>query len=497
MAETVPATWLLGGLCLLPEDAGHRPNRRTVEIRSGRIVALYLPESAPTPAPGDTVFDAQRHLISPGLVNAHTHSPDNLIRSSAPDLPLELWSLHSAAGREARTEREITVAALLGAVEMLRTGTTTVLDHIRLSPYPDAVGLNAVASAYQAAGMRAIIAPVVADKPVVETLPFEPADLQPGPVSGYGRGPMMPAAEQIALVDAFIDHWHGVDGRILGAIGPSGPQRCSGALLEGAAELSERRSVLLHTHLLETRAQRAMGFKLYGRGMVKALAERRILSRRANLVHAIWLEPGDIEIIADAGAAIVHNPVSNARLGSGFCRLPAIMSRGVRVALGTDSACCNDSNNLLETVKWAALVHNSLTSDPEHWIGPERALALATRSGADALGLSAVTGAIEPGLSADLTLFRLDAPSFVPLIDPVRQLVMAESGAAVDMVMVAGELVFRDGKCVRVDEDALWAEAHELAQRRLAGNRSVYAAAAELSDPIRRMYRRLDQEERP
>jgi 5-methylthioadenosine/S-adenosylhomocysteine deaminase len=142
-------------------------------------------------------------------------------------------------------------------------------------------------------------------------------------------------------------------------------------------------------------------------------------------------------------------------------------------------------------------VHNSLTSDPEHWIGPERALALATRSGADALGLSAVTGAIEPGLSADLTLFRLDAPSFVPLIDPVRQLVMAESGAAVDMVMVAGELVFRDGKCVRVDEDALWAEAHELAQRRLAGNRSVYAAAAELSDPIRRMYRRLDQEERP
>jgi cytosine/adenosine deaminase-related metal-dependent hydrolase len=496
MRQTEHATWLSGGLCLLPAGAGHRPERCTVEIRSGRIVALHAPDGAPVPAQGDTVIDARRHLVSPGLINAHTHSPDNLIRGSAPELPLELWSLHSAAGREARTEREITVAALLGAVEMLRTGTTTVLDHIRFSPYPDPAGLDAVASAYQAAGMRAIIAPVVADKPVVETLPLDPADLPPETVGSYGRGPQMPAAEQLALVEAFITRWHGVEGRILGAVGPSGPQRCSGALLEGAAELSERRDVLLHTHVLETRAQRAMGFRLYGRGMIRALAERKVLSRRVNLVHAIWLEPGDIDIVADAGAAVVHNPVSNARLGSGFCRLPEMLSRGVRVALGTDSACCNDSNNLLETAKWAALVHNSLTPDTEDWVGPERALALATRGGADALGLGSVTGAIGLGLSADLALIRLDAPSFAPLIDPVRQLVQAENGAAVDMVLVNGEVVLRDGHCVRVDEKALWAEAHELAERRLAANRGVYAAAAELAGPIERMYRRLDREER-
>src|SRR6185503_3585629 len=118
---------------------------------------------------------------------------------------------HSAAGREARSEREIAVSALLGAVEMLRTGTTTVLDHIRFSPHPDPAGLDAVAQAYLDAGIRAIIAPVVADKPVVETLPFEPGDLPPASAGGYGRGPLMPALEQVALVDTFISRWDGVE----------------------------------------------------------------------------------------------------------------------------------------------------------------------------------------------------------------------------------------------------------------------------------------------
>jgi cytosine/adenosine deaminase-related metal-dependent hydrolase len=228
--------------------------------------------------------------------------------------------------------------------------------------------------------------------------------------------------------------------------------------------------------------------------MLRHLAERGFLSRRANLVHAIWLEPEDLDLIAANEAAVVHNPVSNARLGSGLCRLPEMIARGVRVALGTDSACCNDSNNLLDTMKWAALVHNNTTSIFADWVGPERAFTLATRGGADALGLGAVTGAIAVGLAADLTLLRLNSPGFAPLIDPVRQLVQAENGAAVDTVLVAGEVVLRDGRATRIDEHALWAEAGELAARRLSINKGVYAAAAELSEPIRRMYRRIDQE---
>lgn len=484
--------WITNGLCLVPSGAGHEAVRRTIEIRDGRIAALHAHDHRPPP--GEEAIDACRLLVVPGFVNAHTHSPDNLIRGSAPDLPLELWSLHSAAGREERSDREIEVSALLGAIEMLRTGTTTVLDHIRLSPHPTIEGLEAVARAYRSIGIRAIIAPIVADRPVVQTLPLDPADIPPARGGSYGRAPLMPWRDQLAIAEEMIRRWQSEDGgRIHGAIGPSGPQRCSDALMAGAAELSERLDVILHSHVLETRAQRAMGFRLWGRGMVRSLAERGILTRRTNLVHAIWLEDGDVDLIADSGAAVVHNPVSNARLGSGSCRLPEMLARRVRVALGTDSACCNDSNNLLETAKWAALAHGSTTPAFEDWVGPGRALALATRTGAEAIGLGAVTGAISPGLAADLSMFRLDSPGFVPLIDPVRQLVLAENGTSVDTVLVAGEPLFRNGRCTRVDERALWEEAGELAIRRLEANREIYGAAAELAGPVERMIRRLQE----
>lgn len=484
-------TWIKGGLCLLPAGGGHRAAHVDIEISAGRIAALHEPGAAPAPAPGDGVIEASSFLVAPGFVNAHTHSPDNLIRGSAPNLPLELWSLHSAAGREGRTPREVYLAALLGCIELMTTGTATVLDHIRFSPAPDPECLDAVAQAYRDSGLRAVIAPVVADRAVVETMPLDPADLPPPDAQGYGRTAAMPGPEQVRLVEAFIARWHGHQGRIHGAIGPSGPQRCSDALLELAGDVSARRDVPLHMHVLETKAQREMGLRLYGAGMIAHLDRQGLLTRRTQLVHLLWTEPGDLEIVARTGAAVIHNPVSNAKLGSGVCRLPALLRLGIPVGLGTDSACCNDSNNLLETAKWTALLHNLQSPEPADWIGPETALALATRRGAAALGLGQVTGAIAPGLAADLTLFRLHSPAFVPLCDPVRQLVQCETGAAVDTVLVAGQPVLEAGRCARIDRDAVWAEAQDLAARRRRDNAGVYASAATLAAPVERMYRKL------
>jgi cytosine/adenosine deaminase-related metal-dependent hydrolase len=246
-------------------------------------------------------------------------------------------------------------------------------------------------------------------------------------------------------------------------------------------------------HLLETRAQREMGFRLYGTGTLAHLQRLGVLSPRANLVHALWLEDGDLDLIAAADAAIVHNPVSNARLGSGIFALTRALEHGIRVAVGTDSACCNDSNNLLETVKWATLLHNLGNPDPETWVSPARALRLATSGGADALGLGAVSGRIAPGMAADLVLLRLDAPAFVPLLDPVRQLVQSENGASVDTVLVGGQIVLQHGRCTTMNETEIWAEARDLAARRLRDNREIYAAAAALDPPVRRMIARLSR----
>jgi cytosine/adenosine deaminase-related metal-dependent hydrolase len=489
----MPSLWLKDALCLLAEEGGWSAARRTIAIEGASIVALH---EGPVCPPADAeVVEANGLLAVPGLVNAHTHSPDNLIRASAPNLPLELWSLQSAAGRERRTPREAYIAAMLGGIEMLRTGTTTVLDHVRISPEIEGECLAALAAAYRDLGLRAVIAPVVADLPVADTLPLDEDDLAGADITAYGRRRTMPASEQIAIAEAFAADWDGREGRLHAGIGPSAPQRCTDLLLELAADLSAHRDLPLHMHLLETRAQREAGRQRYGRGTIEHLAAAGIIGPRSSLAHVIWIEPGDIERLAAAGAAVVHNPVSNARLGSGICRLGDLLAGGVRVGLGTDSACCNDSNNLLETAKWAALLHNLDSRDASTWIGADRALALATGGGADAIGLGSVTGRLAPGYYADITLFRLASPAFVPLLEPVRQLVQAENGAAVERVIVAGRTVYTGGRVTFVDEAAIWVEAEELSHRRLAANAGTYRDAAELEGPIRRMYHRLDAEE--
>ncbi|NDB67927.1 MAG: hypothetical protein EB015_07975 [Methylocystaceae bacterium] len=458
--------WLAGGLCL----QGGLAVPLDVEIRRGRIVALHEPGLLP---PHDlAVIDAKSRLVVPGLVNAHIHSPDSLIRGSAPELPLELWSLHSAAGRVERTVDETVLAVQLTAAELLRAGVTCVVDHIRFDPALRVDLLDAVATAWRATGMRVVIAPVLADRPPAETLPLIDEDFGPQgrPLSGYGRGAMLPWREQISLVDDFARRWHGVDGRIYVAAAPSGPQRCTDDLLCAAGELSLRRELLLHMHVLETRAQRAMGHQLYGRGMIAHLADLRLLTPRTHLVHAIWLDEGDLDIIASSGASVVHNPVSNAKLGSGFCPVPDMVACGIKIALGTDSACCNDSGDLLETAKWTALLHNFNERNPARWIGPHRAFDMATQQGAAVLGLAQSMGRIESGMDADLALFPLDHPAFGPLIDPVRQLVLSAGRVAPDQVFVQGRAVLLQGRCTLIDEAQILGQA-QIAEHGSRGSR--------------------------
>ena len=481
------STWLTGGLCLLPDGPGHRARRCDLVLVHGLISALHPAGKGGAPAPGDQVIDASGCLVVPGLVNAHTHSPDNLMVGTAPALPLESWSLACAAARQVLSPREVYVSTLLGCIEMLRSGTTTVLDHVRFANHLDADCLDAVARAYLDSGMRAVVAPVVADRPLEQTLPLQPGDYGAQRPHAPASGASLPAQEQVARVADFIDRWHDREQRIYAAVGPSGPQRCSDDLLLRSADLSRQRAVLLHTHVLETRVQHAMAQQLYGGSMVRHLDELGLLRPHTNLVHAVWIDRDDIERIGSTGATVVHNPVSNARLGSGTCPVAALLAHGVPVGLGTDSACCNDSNHLLETAKWAALVHNGPHSDPRDWVGPQQALRLATREGAQVLGLGQVTGAIALGRSADLALFSLREPGLVPLHDPVQQLVLSHAGASAELVMVAGRVVLRDRRCTSILESEIWSEAQACADRL----RGAGTAAHPLAEPVQRMLRRV------
>lgn len=483
----MPGYWFDNALCLMEKAGRFEAERLSIEVVGDRVAALHPPGTAAMPE--RHFVDASDLIAVPGFINCHSHSPDNLARGTTGDLPLELWSLTSSAAREKRSYREIYVSTMLGAIEMMRSGTTAVLDHVRISPDIDGEGLDAVASAWRDSGMRAVIAPIVSDKSVIDTLPFCSEDLAGLDLSAYGSRKPLPGSEQIAIVEAFLRSWHGQAAQISGAIGPSGPQRCSDELLVAAADLSTEHDVILHTHVLETRLQREMGFKLYGKGMISHLGDLGLLTPRTNLVHSIWLEPEDAERIADADATIIHNPVSNARLGSGYCPLPHLLKTGIRVGLGTDSACCNDSANLLETMKWATLLHNLQSDDEADWIGPQAALRLGTSDGADVIGLKN-TGRIQAGNEADITFFRQKAPAFQPLQDAVRQLVLSESGSAIDSVMIGGRIVVSNGQCTTIDERAIWEEAQAFADRRRIDGATAKAATYALEAPIRRMRQR-------
>jgi guanine deaminase len=486
----LPGYWFDSALCLIEETGRFYAEQRSIEIDDALIAAIHPAGSRPSQ---DREFVDARDLIAvPGLVNCHSHSPDNLVRSTTGDLPLELWSLTSSAGREKRSLREIYISTMLGAIEMMRTGTTAVLDHVRISPDIDGEALDAVASAWRDSGMRAVIAPVVSDRSVVETMPFEEDDLAGLDLSAYGTRTPLPARKQMAIAEAFFHRWHdAAHGRIRVAIGPSGPQRCSDDLLTAAADFSRRHDTLLHTHVLETRLQREIGLKLYGGGMIAHLDDLSLLTPRTNLVHSIWLEPDDADRIAAADATVIHNPVSNARLGSGYCSLPDLIGKGIRIGLGTDSACCNDSANLLETMKWAALVHRLRLDDETAWLGPQSALRLGTSGGANVLGLK-MTGRLEAGCAADITFFKRKAPAFSPLHDPVRQLVLSESGAAIDRVMIAGRVVVSNGRSTEIDETAIWDEAQAIADRRRINGKAAQAATHALEGPIRKMRSRFN-----
>jgi 5-methylthioadenosine/S-adenosylhomocysteine deaminase len=175
-----------------------------------------------------------------------------------------------------------------------------------------------------------------------------------------------------------------------------------------------------------------------------------VLSTNLSCAHSVWVEDRDVDLFGRYGVTAVHNPASNLRLGSGLAKVKDFLAAGVHVALGTDGSASNDSQNMFDAMRLAALIHNQPGTDFNQWVAPVQALRMATLNGARAFNLDA--GVLAPGKLADLVLLRMDTPAFTPLNDVIGQLVFCENGSSVDMVMVNGEVVVESGRLTRVDE---------------------------------------------
>jgi cytosine/adenosine deaminase-related metal-dependent hydrolase len=263
---------------------------------------------------------------------------------------------------------------------------------------------------------------------------------------------------------------------------PTNPVRCSDELLMICKEIAERHDLGIHTHLLESKVQTALAEKRYGRTMTQHLERLGLLSPRLSCAHTIWIEADDIDRLAANGVVVVHNPESNLKLGTGIAPIAAMLERGVTVALGTDGSDTNDNLVMHEALRLAAMLNRTSNKDRKKWITARQVLAMATDGGARAVQLGGQIGRIARGYRADVVLYDLATPTWTPLNDPVQQMVFAETGSAVDTVLVGGEVVVEHGEIRLFDAPAILAEARPMLRAIRERNRDLYSFAKRMEE---------------
>jgi 5-methylthioadenosine/S-adenosylhomocysteine deaminase len=461
----------------------------------GRRITSVSAQAATTP--DVKIIDGHgHHVLLPGLINAHFHSPANHLKGAFDSLPLELFMLfESPAMDELRpTPREAYLRTMLGALEMLKTGTTTVQDDAFLMPHPEPEIIDAVMQAYADSGIRASVALDQPELPEAQKLPYL-ASTSTGAVRDGVHAPApMSAAHLLEMYEYLISRWHGsYDGRLTAAVSISAPQRVSIEYFQAIDDLSRRHDLPLFAHMLETKVQRVLATeqeRFAGRSLVRYTADLGLLSDRMNVIHAVWVDDADLDLIAAAGAVIAHNPVSNLRLGSGVMPLRRVLDRGIPVALGVDEAICDDAVNMWSVVKMAGLIHNISGLDSELWPTATEILNCLWTGGAAAVRRPDQLGAVEPGHLADLTLVDLHTMPFTPLNDVGRQLVYCHGGTSVVLTMVDGRIVADAEGVTTVNEDDLLDEARELFSRQRSTRAQAYVQARALLPQYRTMVRR-------
>lgn len=449
------ATLLRGCTALLGPELRHSPDPLDILVEDGRIAAIAPAGSLQA----GRIIDLPGRLVVPGLVNGHQHSHEHFQRGRTENLPLELW-MHLVRTRipVPLTPRQVYLRTLIGGIEALRTGCTTIVDDMALGGAIDDERIEAVLQAYDDIGVRALLGFAMMDKPIVDNFPFVADHVPPELAAELRNAPRPTGAAQLDLVRRLARERHPQQRRVGVLASVSAPQRATREFLMQVRGLADELALPVITHVQETRLQVVTGQLFFGKPMVEYLAEIGFLQPGTSLIHAVWLNPREIAALADTGATAQHNPWSNLLLGSGVQPVRELLEAGVNVSLGSDGSCSTVTTNMLQVLGAAAGVAKLRGDDPQRWLSARETLQAGTAGGARALGFGDGLGVLQVGARADLVAYRTDTVTFTPLTDPVRQLVYAERGAGIDMVMVDGEPVLQGGKLARIDEAAILAE---------------------------------------
>jgi 5-methylthioadenosine/S-adenosylhomocysteine deaminase len=466
-------------------------------LRGGRVLDIAAGTAAPADilieddtirdigAPGlaaperATAIDASRRLIHPGLVNAHTHSHGNIGKGMGDRWPLELLLTAAPMLTGYRGLDDLRLSAQIGAIEMMLKGCTACYDLFFEWPVPTREGMATVASAYAELGMRAVIAPMVADRTFFEAIPGLAEALPPALREKVGALRLAPRDETLAAIRDGFQAWSVDRDLVRPAVAPTIPHHCSDEFILGCAGIARDFDVGLHSHVAESKVQAVASLKVYGTTQTAHLDTLGVLGPHFTVAHGVWLDPDDMARLGDHGASVAHNPGSNMRIGSGLADTRTMLERRVNLGIGTDGATCADNQNMYEAMRLASFVSKVQGPEWQRWLTTREAALAATAGSARALGFGDKIGRIAPGWKADLVMLDLEHPNWLPLNDPVNQLVHAEDGTAVDSVMIGGRLVVQNRKPVGVDLAALRERAEAARERLYAANvdnRALYAA---------------------
>ena len=440
-------------------DASRTVVRGDLLVADGRIAALGTAVPVALQAlPGaraDATFDARGALVLPGFVHAHLHLCQTLFRGLAEHSDLLRWLRAAIWPLEAaHTEASLAASVRLGACELLAGGVTCVND-MGTVHHTEVLGETLAAS-----GLRAVFGPALMDQ-------------------GEGVPARLLAGSARALDSALAiaKRYHGAaDGRLSMSLAPRFILSCSESLWRDVTDASRERGLLVHTHLAESPGEGGEVKAAVGSHAAPYFAAHGVLSPRFVGAHGVWLDDDEVELMRQADAALVHCPGSNLKLGSGLADVRAWKRAGVRCALGSDGAACNNRLDTFAEMSLAAGI-----ARVQHRDDPLRArdmLALATCDGAAALGLSAKTGSLERGKQADVVVVAVDQPHHGPLPerDVYTTLVHAARASDVRLTLVDGHVLFERGRLTTLDAERCTTDAAREATALL--QRAGFAGAA-------------------
>ena len=399
-------------------------------VDAGCIVALVPTAVADSAYAARSRLELPGHVLMPGLVNAHTHAAMTLFRGVADDLPLQTWLEREIWPREARfvSPEFVYDGVRLATAEMLKGGTTCFND---MYFYPDAT-----ARACLETGIRAMLGLIVLDFP-----------------TPYAADPDAYLQQGLAMRDA---HKHAPT--LSFSLAPHAPYTVGDATWEKIVMYARQLDLPISTHVSETAIEVAQSLERHGLTPIARLHRLGATGPGFIGIHGVHLAPADVDLLATHGGHLVHCPVSNMKLGSGIAPVPALLARGINVALGTDGAASNNRQDGWSEMRIAALLAKVGSGDPSV-VPAQQALHMATLGGARALGLDGSIGSLVPGKQADVVAVDVTAIRTLPCYDPLSHLVHVAGRECVTDVWIGGERVVAGRRLATADEGAIAARA--------------------------------------